>query len=119
MGRRRRHWLAVQRFSEFEEPPVGARRADAESIQRLSPGGQGERQALRLARVLLKLASDTEATVRPIRHSIGLKAVPKASVLKHEATLPAKEFTLAEIHRLLAFAKLPMRALVYSILGGA
>lgn len=67
---------------------------------------------LRLARVLFKYANDIGATDKVIRYQIGLKGVPKSVVRKHEATLPAKEFSLEEIHRLLAVADQPMRAFI-------
>lgn len=67
---------------------------------------------LRLARVLFKYANDIEATERGIRYQIGLKGVPKAIIRKHDAKKPAKEFTAAEIHALLAEAGVPMRAFI-------
>ncbi len=67
---------------------------------------------LRLARVLFKYGNDIEATDRTIRYHIGLKAVPKSKVRKHQAKQHAKEFALTEIHRLLAAAQTPMRAFV-------
>lgn len=67
---------------------------------------------LRLTRVLFKYANDIEATDRMIRYHIGLKAVPKSKVRKDQASKPTKEFTLAEIHTLLAHAGDPMRAFI-------
>lgn len=68
---------------------------------------------LRLARVLFKFANDIEATERPIRYSIGLKAVSRTIARKHAATKPAKEFTLLEVHRLLAVSNVTMQAFIY------
>lgn len=67
---------------------------------------------LRLVRVLFKYANDIEATDRPIRYQLGLKAVSKAVVRKHEAKQPAKEFTAKQIHQLLAVADVQSKAFI-------
>lgn len=67
---------------------------------------------LRLVRVIFKYANDIEATEREIRFRRGLKGVPVATVRKHDAKQPAKEFTAAEIHSLLDSAATPMRAFI-------
>lgn len=67
---------------------------------------------LRLVRVLFKYGNDIEATDRPIRFAIGLKAVPRSVVRKDQAKRPAKEFSADEVHRLLAAAEAPMRAFI-------
>ncbi|TWU36017.1 tyrosine-type recombinase/integrase [Novipirellula artificiosorum] len=67
---------------------------------------------LRLVRVLFKYANDIEVTKRPIRYSIGLKAVPKSTVRKHQATQDAKEYTADEVWRLYHESPQPMRAFI-------
>jgi len=67
---------------------------------------------LRLVRVFFKYVNDAELCDRPIRYAIGLKAVPKSSVRKHQAKKPAKEFAAEECWRLLDAAGTPMRAFV-------
>jgi len=67
---------------------------------------------LRLVRVFFKYINDAELCDRPIRYSIGLKAVPKSVVRKDRAKRDAKEFSVDEIHRLLEHASVPMRAFI-------
>jgi integrase len=67
---------------------------------------------LRLVRTVFKYGNDIEATDRPIRYQIGLKAVPKSAVRKDQAAKPAKEFTAAEVWALYEAAEQPMRAFI-------
>ncbi|KLU02975.1 hypothetical protein RISK_004945 [Rhodopirellula islandica] len=67
---------------------------------------------LRLVRVLFNYANDIEATKRDIRYKVGLKAVAKSALLKHEAKQHAKEFTVEEVWTLFNAASQPMRSFI-------
>ncbi|MEO9591372.1 tyrosine-type recombinase/integrase [Rhodopirellula bahusiensis] len=67
---------------------------------------------LRLVRVLFKYANDIEATERDIRYKLGLKAVGKPLVRKHQAKQHAKEFTVEEVWALFNAATQPMRSFI-------
>jgi integrase len=102
------HFGKARRLATLRSPDIEAYRATLPTTW--SPTSTNNH--LRLARVLFKYANDIEATDRDIPYRIGLKQVPKSIVRKHEATKPAREFTVEEIWRLHDAAPIPIRAFI-------